>query len=144
MNQRRLILAITTMLLTLALAGTARASSGAVVIAFEKDCPAYTCTETATSPVDVYTEVTPAWLSGSVFHYTATETLTSASGSVTVAFDGVLILDRDPNLTTLNGTVTSGSWNGVDLTGAQVHASAFRVTGTIFAGSVQIMPGSAD
>ena len=142
MNHRRLILVLTTMLLTLVLAGTARASDGVIVIAFEKDCPEYTCTETAASPVDVYTEITSGWLSGSVFHYTAMETLSSASGSVTVAFDGVLILHRDPNLTTLNGTLTSGSWNGVDLTGAEVHASAIRVAGTTFAGSVQIMSAS--
>lgn len=143
MNRRTVALLFMTMLLSLGFAGTALASNKPLVIYFEKDCPAFTCAETAASPVDVDTAITSGWLSGYVFHYTATETVSSAAGSVTLDLAGVLMLHRNPNLTILHGTVTSGSWNGVDLTGAQVHASAVRVTGTIFAGWVQIMPASA-
>lgn len=143
MNRRTLALLCMTMVLALAFAGTTHASNQPVVIYFEKDCPAFTCTETAASPVDVATTITSGWLSGYVFHYTATETISSAVGSVTLDLAGVLVFPRDPNLTVLDGTVTSGAWNGVDLAGARVHASAVRVTGTTFAGSVQIMPASA-
>lgn len=143
MNRRTLAPLLVVMLLALAPAGTAQASNEPLVISFEKDCPGFTCSETASSPVDVETVITSGWLSGAVFHYTATETLSSADGSVTVDLAGVLMLAQDPDLTILNGTVTGGSWNGVDLVGAQVHASAVRVTGSTFAGWVRIMPASA-
>lgn len=140
MNRRTMASLFMAMLLALTPAGIAQASNEPIVISFEKDCPGFTCTETASSPVDVETVITSGWLSGDVFHYTATETLSSGDGSVTVDLVGVLMLARDPDLTVLNGTVTSGSWNGIDLAGARVHASAVRVTGSIFAGWVQIMP----
>lgn len=143
MNRRRIALLLATLVLALAPAGAVRASSSPVVIDFEKSCPAFTCEETAASPVDVATAITSGWLSGSVFHYTATETLSSANGSVTLDLVGVLVLNRVPNLTVLHGTVTSGSWDGVDLAGAEVYASAVRVGGSTFAGFVQIMPASA-
>jgi hypothetical protein len=131
-------------LAALGLTTAAEASNGPVVIGFEKDCPELTCEETAGSPVQVSTVVTPLAFAGGIFHYSATETLSSASGSVTVSLAGILNMNTDPDFTVLHGTVASGSWNGVNLTGAQVHASAIRVAGTTFAGSVAIMPGSAD
>lgn len=143
MNRRTLASLLMAMPLALAPAGTAHASNEPLVISFEKDCPEFTCSETASSPVDVETVITSGWLSGYVFHYTATETLSSADGSVTIDLVGVLMLAQDPDLTVLNGTVASGSWNGVDLAGAQVHALAVRVSGSTFAGWVQIMPASA-
>ncbi len=144
MRNRALGIALVASLSALALAGSAGASSDPIVIGFEKDCPELTCEETAGSPVDVSTVVTPLAFAGGIFHYSATETLSSASGSVTLNLAGILNLNTDPDFTVLHGTVSSGSWNGVNLAGAQVRASAIRVGGTtVFRGSVAIMPGSA-
>lgn len=144
MNRRTYAILVMSMLLTALLTGVTHASNAPIEIDFVKDCPAYTCSETAASPVDVYTEITSAWFSGSVLHYTATETLSSGAGSVTIDFVGMANYLQDPTTTVLRGTVTSGSWNGVALAGARVFASAARVSGTTFAGSVRIMPGSAE
>jgi hypothetical protein len=130
-------------LLTLAPLQVVRAASGPIEIAFVKDCPAFTCWETAASPVEVATQITGGRLSGKVFHYTAIETLSSAVGYVTIEFRGALILSRDPNLTVLQGTVASGSWNGLELAGAEVHASAIRLHDTTFGGSIWILPKTA-
>jgi hypothetical protein len=143
MIRHRFALAFAAAFLLLA-PGAAFAASSPIVIEFQKDCPEFTCWETAASPVAVEATITSGWLSGSVFHYTSNETLSSAEGSVTIDFVGVLILDRSPNLTVLSGTVRSGSWSGVDLSGARVHATAIRLFDTTFGGSVQIMPMTAD
>jgi hypothetical protein len=120
------------------------APNAPIVIAFEKDCPVLTCEETAASPVEVSTVITPLAFGGGVFHYAATETLSSANGSVTLSLTGILNFNTDPDFTVLRGTVSGGSWNGVSLEGAQVWGSATRVGGTVFAGTVWILPASAD
>lgn len=131
------------LLMAIAGSGIAGAAEAPIVLSFEKDCPILTCEETASSPVDVETVVTPVKLSGLVFHYTAIETFSSASGSVTVSLTGILNLAQDPNTTVLHGTVLEGTWNGVDLDGAQVWAEATRLYGTTFGGTVRILPASA-
>ena len=121
-------------------------SSGrrAITIQFEKDCPELTCEETASSPVGVSTVVTPVDLEGQIFHYTAVETLSSSRGSVTVSLVGILKLDKEPDVTLLNGWVVRGSWNGVALAGGKVQARASRVGDTtVFAGWVRIKPPRA-
>lgn len=148
MNRRRsalrLLAAVAATVALAAASVPAWAAGKPIVIWFEKDCPELTCEETSGSPVDVSTVVTPLWFAGGVVHYSATETLSSARGSVTLSLAGILNLNADPDFTVMHGTVTSGSWNGVDLTGAQVRGSAIRVGDTtVFAGSVAIMPGSA-
>jgi hypothetical protein len=117
-----------------------------IVIAFAKDCPGFTCKQTAASPVDVTTVITPLAFTDGVLHYAATETLSSSeSGSVTLSLTGILNFNTDPDFTVLRGTVSGGSWNGVSLAGAQVWGSATRVgETTVFAGSVTILPASAD
>ena len=134
-----------TVALTAATTSASAMPSKPIEIGFEKDCPGLTCKQTEESPVFVSTVVTPLAFTGGVFHYTATETISSASGSITLNLAGILNFNADPDFTVLHGTVTAGSWNGVDLAGAQVRASATRVgaTTTVFAGSVAIMPGSA-
>ena len=120
-------------------------SSGrrAITIEFEKDCPELTCEQTASSPVDVSTVVTPVGLEGAIFHYTAVETFSSARGSVTVSLVGILKLNKEPDVTLLDGWVVRGSWDGVALAGAKVQARAIRVGGTVFAGWVKIKPPRA-
>ncbi len=121
-------------------------SSGrrAITIEFEKDCPELTCEQTASSPVDVSTVITPVGLEGEVFHYTAVETLSSARGSVTVSLVGILKLNKEPDVTLLEGWVLRGSWDGVALAGAKVQARAIRVGDTtVFAGWVRIKPPRA-
>lgn len=120
-------------------------SSGrrAITIAFEKDCPELTCEETASSPVDVSTVVTPVDVEGEIFHYTSVETLSSPRGSVTVSLVGILKLDKTPQVTLLDGWVVRGSWDGADLAGAKVQARAIRVEGTVFAGWIRIKPPRA-
>ena len=120
-------------------------SSGrrAITIKFEKSCPEYTCEETASSPVDVSTVVTPVDLEGEIFHYTAVETLSSAHGSVTVSLVGILKLDKDPQVTLLTGWVVRGSWKGVELAGAKVQARAIRVGDSVYRGWVKIQPPRA-
>jgi hypothetical protein len=125
-------------------AGPAAASSKPIVIGFEKDCPVLTCQETGGSPVNVSTSVTPIAFvgDGRVLHYSATETLSSPSGSVTLSMVGILNFTTDPDFTVLRGTVVSGSWNGIELAGARLRARAVRVVDTVFAGSVAILPST--
>lgn len=149
MNTRRsavrlLAAAAAAVVVALASGPASAASSEPIVIAFEKDCPGFTCEETAASPVFVSTVITPLSFAGGVFHYAATETFSSASGSVTLSLIGILNFNTDPDFTVLRGTVSGGSWYGVSLEGAQVWGSATRVGGTVFAGSVRILPASAD
>lgn len=132
------------LVLAFTVAGPVGAANPPIVIHFERDCPILSCTETASSPVAVATEVTPVKASGSVFHYTAIETLSSASGSVTLSMTGILNFAQTPNLTVLNGVVVQGSFNGVELSGARIHANATRLFGTTFGGSLWIFPSSAD
>jgi hypothetical protein len=131
------------MLAALLATGAAGSSKRALVIHFEKDCPELTCDETAASPVDVSTTITPVDFEDGLFHYTAVETLSSSRGSVTVSLVGVLDLEAEPDKTVLSGFVVRGTWNGRDLAGAPVRAKAHRVDpdGTIFAGWVKIKPG---
>ena len=123
--------------------GAAGSSTRAIVIPFEKDCPEWTCEETPGSPVDVSTTITPVDFEDGLFHYTAVETLSSSTGSVTVSLVGVLDLDAEPDKTVLTGYVLRGSWDGKNLAGASVRAKAHRVfpDRSIFAGSVKITPG---
>jgi hypothetical protein len=144
MNSRIRFALLAGMLLTVALTGTVQGSNRVIIIDFVKDCPVDTCDHTADSPVDVHTQVTSYWVSGPILHYTATETLTSDNGSVTIDLVGQLNYARTPNLTVLSGVVTAGSWGGVSLVRAEVHAWAERIEGTTFGGSVQIMPASND
>ena len=143
MKRVKLGLLLAACLMTLAPMQAVRAASAPIAISFVKDCPEFTCWDTVESPVNVSTQITGGRLSGAVFHYTATETLSSAAGSVTIEFRGSLVLNLDPNLTVLKGTVTHGSWNGLDLAGAEVHAAATRLHDTTFGGSVWIMPKTA-
>jgi hypothetical protein len=140
---KQLTLLVAAVLAALGLAGSSVASSSPIVIGFEKDCPGLTCQETSNSPVDVVTEITPGSFAGGIFHYTATETFSSVSGSVTVGLAGIVNYNAEPDFTVLHGLVMSGSWNSVQLEGAAVHAEAIRVAGTTFAGSVTILPASA-
>ena len=144
MKMRVAVAAIAASLTVLLLPGLADSSGRrAITIEFEKDCPELTCEETASSPVDVSTVVTPVGLEGGIFHYTAVETFSSARGSVTVSLVGILKLDKEPDVTLLNGWVVHGSWDGVALAGAKVQARAIRVGGTVFAGWVKIKPPRA-
>ena len=145
-NALRLVIAFAaTLALTAAATPAGATPSKPIEIGFEKDCPGLTCEQTIASPVDVSTVVTPLAFGGGVLHYTATETISSGSDSITLKLAGILNLNADPNFTVLHGTVESGSWNDVDLAGAQVRASATRVgVTTVFSGSVAIMPASAD
>jgi hypothetical protein len=125
-------------------AGAAGSSSKRdLVIAFEKDCPEWTCWETPGSPVKVSTTITPVDREGDLFHYTAIETFSSRRGSVTVGLVGVLDLATVPQETVLKGYVIRGTWNGKDLAGASVRAKAHRVFEgqSIFAGRVKIEGG---
>jgi hypothetical protein len=123
--------------------GATGSSNRAFVIAFEKDCPVMTCSETPGSPVEVSTklaEVENGFENG-LFHYTATETLSSSRGTLELSLVGVLDLNKTPNVTVVKGFVIRGSWNGKDLAGSSVSAKAHRVSGSIFAGRVTITPG---
>ena len=143
MRIRLLGTVLTCVLAALLATGAAGSSKRALVIHFEKDCPEFTCEETAASPVDVSTTITPVDFEDGLFHYTAVETLSSSKGSVTVSLVGVLDLEAEPDKTVLSGFVIRGTWNGKDLAGASVRAKAHRVNpdGTIFAGWVKIKPG---
>jgi hypothetical protein len=142
---KRMLITLMTLGAVAALSAPAAvAQSDPIRIAFVKTCPAFTCT--GTSPVEVETEVTSFWQSGEsfVFHLSAAETLSSGSSSVTVRIHGILNSYPDPNLVVMTGTVTSGSWQGTQLTGARVHVLANRVGSTsTFAGTMTILPGSA-
>jgi hypothetical protein len=123
----------------------AAATSGRpIVIPFSKDCPELTCEETPGSPVEVSTVITPVSFADGILHYTAVETISSAKGSVTLSLSGLLDTNREPDVTVLTGTVTSGSWKGKSLTGAWVHGWAVRVSGTTFAGVITIKPAATD
>jgi len=144
MKMRVAAAAIAVSLTALLLPGLADSSGRrAITIAFEKDCPELTCEETASSPVDVSTVVTPVDVEGEIFHYTAVETLSSPRGSVTVSLVGILKLDKTPQVTLLDGWVVRGSWDGADLAGAKVQARAIRVGGTVLAGWIRIKPPRA-
>ena len=144
MRHRAIAVIVVSALAALALAGAAEASREPIVIGFEKDCPELTCEETSASPVGVSTSVTPVAFRGEVLHYTASETVSSGAGSLTLSLTGVLNLNTDPDFTVVHGTVVSGSWNGVAVGGARIHVSAVRVgSSTIFRGTITILPGSA-
>jgi|SRR5215207_1270106 len=145
MRHRAVAVVVVSALAAPALAGPAQASREPIMIGFEKDCPELTCEETSNSPVDVSTSITPVAFGGEVLHYNASETVSSAAGSLTLSLTGVLNLNTDPDLTVVHGTVVSGSWNGVDVGGARIHVSAVRVgSSTVFRGTITILPGSAD
>jgi len=144
MRKRIAAAAIASALAALLVPGLADSSGRrAITIEFEKDCPELTCEETASSPVDVSTVVTPVDVEGEIFHYTTVETFSSPRGSVTVSLVGILKLDKTPQVTLLDGWVVRGSWDGVALAGAKVQARAIRVGGTVFAGWVRIKPPRA-
>ena len=144
MRKRIAAAAIASALAALLVPGLADSSGRrAITIEFEKDCPELTCEETASSPVDVSTVVTPVDVEGEIFHYTTVETFSSQRDSVTVSLVGILKLDKTPQVTLLDGWVVRGSWDGVALAGAKVQARAIRVGGTVFAGWVRIKPPRA-
>lgn len=126
----------------LASAATGTSNQRAVVIPFEKDCPELTCEELPGGPIDIATTITPVDFEDGLFHYTAVETFSSAKGSVTISFVGILDLDAEPDVTVLKGYVVRGSWGGQNLAGASVRAKAHRTTpdGHVFAGWVKITP----
>ena len=142
MSNRAMVAAVVTTLAIFGLAGPAQASNQPIAIDFEKDCPEFTCEETSGSPVDVSTVLTVESFAGGVLHYTAAETVSSAAGSLTMRLVGMLNLNADPDLTIVHGTVERGSWNGVELSGANLHVSAVRVGGSVFRGTITVLPGS--
>jgi hypothetical protein len=120
--------------------GATGSSKRPIVIPFEKDCPVMTCWETPGSPVKVSTELAEVenGLENGLFHYTATETLSSSRGTVELSLVGVLDLNVTPNETVVKGYVIRGTWDGRNLAGSSVSVKARRVSGSIFAGRVTI------
>ena len=77
-----------------------------------------------------------------MLHYTASETISSGAGSLTMSLAGILNLNAEPDLTIVHGSVVAGSWNGVDLSGAQLEVSAVRLHDSVFGGTITILPAS--
>jgi hypothetical protein len=127
-----------------AFAGSAAASDAAIVLSFTKQGSVldshYVGTATGGAALDM--QLSDKYWTGEVQHFTATETLVWPGGrSLTAVLEGRF--NNTTGATVLNGQVTSG-W----LQGAQVHEEG-QLTGfsfpiASFAGSLQLMPGSAD
>jgi hypothetical protein len=131
------VVAIAVVALTTATGATA--SSGAVVIPFEKCAvgPGHYVGPTGNGgTIDL--QVTGSWFSGEVQHLTAVVSITDPNGSFTAEVAG--IFNFSTGRTVLNGAVTSGS-----LAGAQVHEEGQLVSfdPLCFVGTLQVMPGSA-
>ena len=122
------------------LAGTATASSGAIVISFEKQWVGpghYVGTACGGGTIDM--QLSDSSVTGNEQHFAATVQLVCTGLSLTAALDGSF--NFSTGKTVLNGLVVDGS-----LAGAQVHEEGQLVgLGPLtFVGTVQLMPGSAD
>jgi hypothetical protein len=122
------------------LAGTATASSGAIVIPFEKHSVGpghYVGTACGGGTIDM--QLSDSSVTGNEQHFAATVQLVCTGLSLTAALDGSF--NFSTGKTVLNGLVVDGS-----LAGAQVHEEG-QLVGLdpfTFVGTVQLMPGSAD
>jgi hypothetical protein len=122
------------------LAGTATASSGAIVISFEKHSVGpghYVGTACGGGTIDM--QLSDSSVTGNVQHFAATVRLACSGMALTAALDGSF--NFSTGKTVLNGLVVDGS-----LAGAQVHEEGQLVglEPLTFVGTVQVMPGSAD
>jgi hypothetical protein len=124
--------------------GSAAASNAVIVLPFTKQGSVidshYVGTAAGGAALDM--QLSDKYWTGEVQHFTATETLVWPDGrSLTAVLDGCF--NNITGATVLNGQVTSG-W----LQGAQVHEEGqligFSYPIASFAGTVQLMPGSAD
>jgi len=135
--------------LALGLAPGAASASEPVKLRFQKDCPVLECTGYLLTPAGkpipgsiVTTTTTPVWApeGGDFFHYSAVETIAAREGTIEMRLVGILDFGAEPDVTSVIGTVESGSWRGRPLAGAAITAQATRVFGTTFRGVVRIRP----
>ena len=141
---KRVLLVLLATATVTAFAGSADASNAAVVLTFTKQGSIidshYVGTTSDGAALDM--QVSDKYWTGEVQHFTATETLAWPDGrSLTAVLDGRFY--NATGATVLNGRVTGG-W----LQGAQAHEEGqligFSYPIASFAGSLQLMPGSAD
>lgn len=118
----------------------ASASNRAIVVSFEKHAVApgqYVGTTDRNGTIEM--SVYDSRVEGNVQHFKATLELSRGGRHLEASLDGRFNFSTERVV--LNGTVTDG-W----LEGAQVHEES-RLTGTdpvSFAGTIRLMPGSAD
>jgi len=134
-----------------------------VAIDFVKICPQSTCTgylvrsngDQIPNSSDFWarTSATVAW---PLIDFTATETVASAHGSLTIESTGVINCGVIPTTVSATGTVVSGRWEGKGLSGSPITEDGHRVTndtctsssgGSLahtFEGSLEVFPGSND
>lgn len=130
------------------------ASNAPIELRFQKDCPVLTCdgwlvaangTQIAGTATHDEIPFSSLRFSDNVLHYSLTGSMTGPGSSITIAADGILNYNISPNLTVLDGTVTSGTWDGRALGGARIHIVAERLSGYdghTFGGTLTILPAS--
>jgi hypothetical protein len=138
------LLLLVPLLAAFALAAPAWASNAAIVIPFEKhwvEPGHYVGSACDGGTIEMF--VYDSSITGGVQHFTATLNLSVGTRSLTAILDGRF--NFSTGRVVLNGVAVDG-W----LKGAQVHEES-RYTGDdpdtggpVFAGTVQLMPGSAD
>ena len=139
--------ALAAVLACAALIGAAPAAASAhdsIRLRFEKKCLGMSCTGaliTASGrPIagtTVSASLAPLWVESDVIGFSAMETITSSRrGSFKMNHLGVNDLKANPDAIHVLGTVTTGSWNGVPLSGALVFIRAYgfpsAVRGTVW------------
>lgn len=137
---KRLLLVLLVLVTLAGLAGTATASTSAVVIPFEKHWIGpghYVGTACDGGTIDM--QLSNSSVTGDVQHFTAIVQLACGERALTAVLAGSF--NFSTGKTVLNGAVVDG-W----LAGAQVHEEGQLVglDPLTFAGTVQLMPGSAD
>ncbi|HET7744233.1 MAG TPA: hypothetical protein VFK76_05775 [Gaiellaceae bacterium] len=141
---KRVLLALLATATLAAFVGSAAASNDVIVLPFTKQGSVIDShyVGTAAGGVALDMQLSDKYWTGEIQHFTATETLVWPGGrSLTAVLEGRF--NNTTGATVLNGRVTSG-W----LQGAQVHEEGqlvgFSFPIASFAGSLQLMPGSAD
>jgi hypothetical protein len=134
------LLLLVSLVLTLAITAPASASNAAIVVPFEKQWVGpghYVGTAGSGGAIEMW--VSDSWFPGKVQQFTATLELSLDGNTLTAVLEGRF--NFSTARVVLNGVVTDG-W----LEGAQVHEES-QLTGLdplTFAGTVQLMPASAD
>ncbi len=140
---KRIVLALLATSTLAVLVGSAAASNAVIVLPFAKQGSVVDShyLGTAAGGVALDMQLSDKYWTGEVQHFTATETLVWPGGrSLTAVLDGRF--NNTTGATVLDGQVTNG-W----LQGAQVHEEGqligFSFPIASFAGTLQLMPGSA-
>jgi hypothetical protein len=120
-------------LLTGVVPAAAGESEHALTIHFMKVCPANTCTgvllrkngKVIRNSGDNF--IAKSGSGYPIIHFTALETVSSSHGTLNLTTSGTIDCSVAPTRVVADGTVSSGRWNGEDMTGSLIHEVGERV-----------------